>query len=86
MNSLLIRFSPLTATMTQKKGYLLEIFHLLLEKEEAALVNLIVRDTMNVSVSAMKILTEILKECEKFIVHKISHLHYASIVNIVLCM
>ena len=51
------------------KGYLLEIFHLLVDREEgAALVNLAIADTMNVSVSAMKILTEILNKCEKFII------------------
>ena len=50
------------------KGHLLEMFHLLVEREEgAALLNLVIADTMNVSVTAMGILSEILKKCEKFI-------------------
>ena len=53
-----------------KKGYLLEMFLLLVDKEEgAALLNLVIADTMNVSVSAMTLLTEILNKCEKFNVY-----------------
>ena len=48
------------------QGCLLEIFQLLVNKEGAALVNLIIADTMNVSVTAMKLLAEILKKCETF--------------------
>lgn len=50
-----------TGTMTNK-GYLLEIFHLLLKKEEVALVNLQIHDPMNVSVTAMELLSKILKK------------------------
>ena len=56
-----------------KKGYLLEMFLLLVDKEEgAALLNLVIADTMNVSVSAMTLLTEILNKCETF--NLLSHL------------
>ena len=47
------------------KGYLIEIFYLLVEKEdsEEGLVNL---NKSNVSETAMEILSEILKKCETF--------------------
>ena len=45
------------------KGYLIEIFYLLVENREDSEEGLVNLNKMNVSVTAMEILSKILKKC-----------------------